>query len=192
MKKSQIILCVLLVLSLLTIPLGGCTKRPTLTVNEPRHGATVSESPVRVQGTVSDAKATVRINNTKILVSKAGSFAARVTLTEGENTINIVATRGKKSASRVLTVTHAPPLSLEINSPEDGTTATESLVIVSGVVSSPKATTKVNDVEVEVAEDGAFSTNVELAEGENVITIVAALGEQTVTRTARVTHQPEQ
>jgi outer membrane murein-binding lipoprotein Lpp len=85
-----------------------------------------------------------------------------------------------------------PALSLEITSPEDGATVTESLVIVSGTVSDPKATVKVNDVEVEVGEDGTFSADVELAEGENIITVVTALDEETLTKTVTVTYTPSE
>lgn len=73
-------------------------------------------------------------------------------------------------------------LLLEITIPEDGVRLTDSPVIVSGVT-NPEATITVNDVEVEVAEDGTFSTEVELVQFEaSVITVVATLGEQTVTK----------
>ena len=80
---------------------------------------------------------------------------------------------------------------------------TESHVTVSGTVSDPKATVTVNGVEVEV-EGGSlevppslplvkpftFSADVELTAGENTITVVATLGEETITKTITVTYAP--
>jgi len=92
-----------------------------------------------------------------------------------------------------LTITSPEPaipsaLSLAITSPEDGAELTESPATVNGTVSKPEATVTVNDIETEVAEDGSFSTQVELTEGENTITVVARLGEETVTETVTVTY----
>ena len=147
-----------------------------------------------VQGSVSDPKTTVTINNTQVSVKKTGSFSANVKLKEGENTVSVIATRGKKSVSKTITVTYAPPptLSLEIISPEDKATSTESRVVVSGTVSDSGATVAVNDVEMEVSQDGAFSAEVELTEGENEITVTALLGDLIATRTVTVTYEPEQ
>lgn len=108
MKKLQVLLCILIVISLLAMPLVGCAKTLTLTVSQPKHGATLTSSPVNVQGSVSDSKATVKINNVKVSVSKTGYFSAKVTIKEGENTIKVLATRGKKSVSKTLTVYYSP------------------------------------------------------------------------------------
>jgi nitrogen fixation protein FixH len=85
-----------------------------------------------------------------------------------------------------------PALSLEITSPEDGATLTESPVAVSGTVSDPEATIAVNGVEVEVVEDGTFSADVELTDGENIITVVATLDEEILTKTVTVTYTPSE
>jgi len=192
MKKLQVMICILLVLTLLATSLVGCAKAPTLTVSQPKHGATLTSSPVVVKGIVSDAKATVRINDVKVSVSKTGSFSKKVALKEGKNTIKVWAIRSKKSTSKTLTVTYTPPLLLEITSPEAGVTLTDSLIILSGTVSNPKATITVNDAEVEVAEDGTFSTDVELTEGENTIKVVATRGDEVVTETITVTYTPSE
>ena len=52
--------------------------------------------------------------------------------------------------------------------------------------------TAVNDMVVEVAEDGTFSADVELTEGENTITVVATLGEETLAKTVTVTYLLEE
>jgi len=74
-----------------------------------------------------------------------------------------------------------PVLLLEITSPTVENRVRESPVMVSGKT-APGATVTVNDVEVEIAQDDTFSTAVELVEFEpSVITVVATLGEETVT-----------
>jgi hypothetical protein len=94
-------------------------------------------------------------------------------------------------------------LDLTISEPKNGVILTESHVTVSGTVSDLKATVTVNGIEVEV-EGGSlevptslslvkpftFSADVDLIEGENTITVVATLGEETVTRTVTVTYTP--
>ena len=99
---------ILLLIPLLALSLVGCAKELTLTVYQPEDGATRTSSPVTVQGKVSDSKATVKINNTQVSVKKTGSFSAKVTLKEGENTIEVVATRGKEVLTKTLTVTYTP------------------------------------------------------------------------------------
>jgi hypothetical protein len=84
----------------------------------------------------------------------------------------------------------APVLSVEITSPEDEAELTESPATVNGTVSKPEATVTVNAIEVEVAGDGSFSTQVELTEGENIITAVAALGKWQATDSITVTYHP--
>ena len=82
------------------------------------------------------------------------------------------------------------PLSVEITSPEDGAELSESPINVSGTISSSEATVTVNGVEAAVTEDGSFSAQVELTEGENAIEAVATLGEQEVSKSITVTYTP--
>jgi nitrogen fixation protein FixH len=194
MSKMFKSLGILLVISSLALSLVGCAKPLTLTVTEPTDRATVTEPLVTVKGYVSDARAIVAVNDVEVSVTNEGYFDTEVALTEGENSIDVVATRGKSVATKTVTVTYAPlpALSLEITSPEDGATVTASIVSVSGTVSDPEATVRVSDVEVEVVEDGTFSADVELTEGENVITVVATLGEETQTKTVTVTYTPSE
>ena len=85
----------------------------------------------------------------------------------------------------------APALSLEITSPEDGVEVDESHVTINGSVSDPEATVTVNDGDVEVAEDGSFTTRVELMEGDNTIEAVAVLDGQESSDSITVTYSPE-
>ncbi len=79
-----------------------------VTVNTPQDGATVTTSPVTVSGTLSK-HATVKVNDV-LLPRKVSEFSANVTLTEGTNVINIVATSvdPDETVSKTVTVTYAP------------------------------------------------------------------------------------
>ena len=113
MDKLSKLLGILLVISLLALPVVGCAKPVTLRILGPTDGSTVDKSPVEVRGIVSDAKATVWVNDTIVTVSKKGYYSTIVELTEGENTINVVAARGKEGkwkdvVGRTVTVTYSP------------------------------------------------------------------------------------
>ena len=110
------LLGILFVLSLLALPLTGCDNPPweagmtlILKVDTPRDGATVTTSTVTVSGRVKgteSAGARVSINDADVPV-KDGKYSANVTLTEGKNVINIVATSQAKLNEKV-TVTYVP------------------------------------------------------------------------------------
>jgi hypothetical protein len=105
------------VLSLLALPLTGCDNPPwesgyvlILKVDTPKNGATVNTSMVTVSGRVKgteSATAKVSVNNADVPV-KDLKFSSDVTLTEGKNVINIVATSGQASPKEELTVTYVP------------------------------------------------------------------------------------
>ena len=91
------------------------------------------------------------------------------------------------------------PLTLTMRAPTDGATIDTSPVEVRGYVSDSKATVWVNNTQVKVSKSGGkwyFSTNVELAEGENTIKVTAARGKpdnwkDTVAKTVAVTYSPK-
>ena len=101
-------LCLLLVIASLVLLVVACSKPLTLTVLEPQDGATYTESPITIRGVVSDSKATVKINDIRVTVDRKGGFSTTVAPFEGENAINIVATRDKKLATVSLTITYSP------------------------------------------------------------------------------------
>ena len=95
--------------------LVGCAKPLALTISEPEDGATVNRSEVWVYGKVSDRKATVMVNDVKARVFRRGKgdmvqilCSAKVTLTQGENIIKVIATQGKEAVTKTVTVTYSP------------------------------------------------------------------------------------
>ena len=82
-----------------------------------------------------------------------------------------------------------PPLTLTISEPIDGATVTTSSLTVKGTVSDPKATVTVNNARTWPSlKYGVFSTKVTLAEGENIITVVATRGKEVITTTVTITY----
>jgi uncharacterized protein YfaP (DUF2135 family) len=77
-----------------------------LTVDTPQDKATVSASPVTVSGTVTKT-AEVKINDVAVPV-KGGKFSTDFKLTEGSNVIKVVATSGKETVTKTVTVTYNP------------------------------------------------------------------------------------
>ena len=106
-NKIVKLLGVLLVISLSVLPLVGCGKQLSLTIYTPTEGATITESPVKVWGYVSDSKATVRVNNVVVVVSEE-FYSTQFKLTEGENIIQVIATLGEVTITNTVTVTYSP------------------------------------------------------------------------------------
>ena len=111
MSKLLKLLCISLVISLLALPIAAC--RPwesamtlIMTVDTPQDGATVTASPVTVNGTVNKT-AEVKINDVAAPI-KGGKFSSDVKLTEGSNVINVVGTSGNDTVKKTVTVTYNP------------------------------------------------------------------------------------
>ena len=101
-------------LSLLALPLVGCEfgSGMTLTVkiDTPKDGSTVNTPTVTVSGLLGGTErkgAKVKVNNVDVTVND-DKFSANVTLTEGKNVINVVATHGQSKPEEKVTVTYVP------------------------------------------------------------------------------------
>lgn len=87
------------------------TVAPTLNVTTPENNLVTNQTSVVVSGVTNDATTspvTLKINGTTVDVGSDGSFSHTVALSEGVNTITIVATDG---AGKVTTVTRTVTLS---------------------------------------------------------------------------------
>ena len=115
MGKLSKLMGILFVISLLVLPLAACSPWESgytlvLKVDTPRDGTTVNASPVTISGHVAgtqSASATVTINGADVTVT-GGKFSTNVTLIEGTNVIEVVATSGGVTQSQTVTVTYAP------------------------------------------------------------------------------------
>jgi len=82
-----------------------------------------------------------------------------------------------------------PPLTVTISQPTEGAVLPQSSYQVRGTVSDSKATVMVNDVKASITPKGYFGANITLINGENTISVVATRGEETVTKTLKVTYK---
>ncbi len=108
---------ILFLLPLLALSLSGCDNPPweggmvlVLKVDMPKEGAKVSASPITVSGRVAGTEskvAKVSVNGIDVPV-KDDKYSTTVTLSEGQNVINIVATSGQAKLTEKRTVTYAP------------------------------------------------------------------------------------
>ncbi len=163
---------------------------PTLSTAEPM----VASSPVTVSGVATGADEVVLTRDgdevATVEPAEDGAFTAEVELDEGPNTLVAVASNAAGSTEseplEVTLDTTAPALEWV---PADQTAVLDPVVEVSGTATDEHAgveTVTVNGQPVTVAGDGTWSTEVDLAEGENTVTVVAtdALGnERTESRT---------
>lgn len=100
-----------LVISLLALPITACKPWESavtliMTVDTPQDGTTVGASPVTVSGTVNKT-AEVKINDMVVPI-KGGKFFTEFKLTEGSNVINVVATSGKDTVKKTVTIAYNP------------------------------------------------------------------------------------
>jgi hypothetical protein len=79
-------------------------------------------------------------------------------------------------------------LILTVDTPQDKATVSTPTVTVTGTVTKT-AEVKVNDVVVP-SKGNKFSTEINLTEGTNVITVVAKSGQDTETKTVTITYNP--
>lgn len=92
------------------------TVPPTLTLTGPADGLATNQAAVQVAGVTNDATSspvTVTVNGAAAAVGADGTFSAQVELTEGENTITVVATdsAGKSSTiTRTVTLDTVAPV----------------------------------------------------------------------------------
>jgi len=121
MIKIFKVLAVMLIVPLLCVALVCCTttKALELEITSPADGDVLYNSPVTVEGKVSDLEVTVTINGEETLVrlkmepyglhQQYPAFSGDVELSQGENIITVVARLNGQEVSKTITVTYVPP-----------------------------------------------------------------------------------
>lgn len=107
MNNLSKLLGILLLISVLALPITACWEGSMiliLTVDTPQDKATVTASPITVSGTVTKT-AEVKINDVVVPI-KGGKFSTDFKLTEGTNVISVVATAGKETVTKTVTITY--------------------------------------------------------------------------------------
>ncbi len=146
----------------------------TLRVLTPPDSIGVEVGAVRVAGITSGSE--IGINGIPVEVFEDGTFQRDLTLIDGVNLIEVMATGpGGQATSRQLVVFYVSPtagLPFTLLYPPDGLTVSHPAVNVLGVTTLD-AIVGVNQIPVEVNSLGVFSASVALEEGANLVEVVA-------------------
>ena len=145
---------------------------PKLEVAFPTPDYLTNKPDITVSG-MTDPTATLTINGTDVPVAKNGTFEQALTLTEGENSIAIVATNRKGLTSEdTLTVTldsTPPPLTIDTEVPEE---TCQSELVITGQTDTNCVVT-IGSQDIVLDSDGKFSYTMTLEHGWNGLTITA-------------------
>ena len=157
-------------------PASTPVPRLFLDVQGPADGTTVRSNAAVVHG-VTSRETSVSIGGQVAFVDRDGRFQLEVTLSPGENIIEVTAIDATGSQlSETITITFQAispqPFFLLIAEPEDQSVVSSSTISLSGQT-APEAVVSVNGVGIEVGEQGGFSTTVALEQGPNIIDVVA-------------------
>lgn len=176
---------------------------PVITVTYPTAGSHISSSAPTITFTVTDDDSGVDKNTISLTLDEGSAVTTEIQKTPIENGYSCTYTPSSlrdgnhsfvvnasdhdgNAASAVTTafvVDTVPPV-LTIDTPTDNIVTNQDTVTVSGTTNdatSGPVTVKVNDVPVTVEENGTFTYEFTLSEGENTITVVAtdAVGKST-------------
>lgn len=148
---------------------------PTLRLANMTEQSRVRDANLTIEG-LTDPNAVVRIQDDPSLipVDTDGHFSLKRQLSEGTNTINLLATDpagNVATISRELILITEPP-EITVNSHTNDQWTNESLINVTGVVPSAESL-KINGQEAPISQDGSFQHEVILQEGANNIRIEA-------------------
>lgn len=182
---------------------------PVITTGSPAAGAYVTSNGVMVSFDITDDDSGVDQSSIKVLLDgNEIEVAPDITTTtngihwmayvdgvaDGEHTITISASDNDGNAATAKSVTFTVdtvPPALDVTAPVEGFITNAGTVTVTGTTNdstSSPVTLTVNGKAVDVGANGAFSTTVNLTEGNNTITVIAtdAAGKTTtVTRTVK-------
>lgn len=171
------------------------TQPPLVTLSAPADNLLTNSKTVSVSGTT-EAGASVTVNGNSLSVDAQGAFNTTLTLSEGSNTITVVArdtAQNSQTVTRAVTVDTIAP-SLSVSAPVDGAITNQTTLAVTGTAEAGSAL-KINGTQVTVDAQGNFSATLNLNEGSNTITVEdkdAAGNTTTVTRTVtKDTNSPQ-
>ena len=170
--------------------------KPVSTITYPTTGSHITTNTPTITWTVTDNDSGVDPDTITIQIDSGSAITEGITKTpndnkgydcsytpttmaDGPHTILVMASdydgNIANSAGSSIVVDTVPPV-LTVTSPEDNLVTNQDTVTVSGTtndVTSGPVTLTVNNVPVDVEEDGAFTYEFTLTEGDNTITIVA-------------------
>ncbi len=150
------------------------TIAPVINVTAPADGATTATSPISVAGDLSETAA-LEVNGTGVTVAVDQTFATDVSLTEGANSLSLIATDDAGNIASVdinVTLDTTPP-EITVGTPLDGSVLNTAAILVGGAINEP-GTVTVNGNAAIVDGDNNFQQGpIILSEGPNIITVEA-------------------
>ena len=144
---------------------------PAIDVTSINNGQLLKDNQITVSGTIDYDYSVVTVNGVSAQVTN-NTYSATITLSEGSNTISVVAVNNAGTTTDSLTVTlDTVDPSIAISSPSNGTKTTSSSVSVSGTSTDNTAIASVTINSKQASLNGnSFSANdVSLDEGTNTI-----------------------
>ncbi len=156
--------------------LASILSLPEITISSPRDHETTLYQGINLNGIVTGAVRRLLVSGQETQVQADGKFSAQISLQEGSNVIEIIAvTNDDRISKRTLNITYTQPspLGLVISSPADGAVFNSSPINVTGTISDPSATVKVNGITAPVSGN-SYRAGIDLAEGSNTITVDAS------------------
>ncbi|RLE29339.1 MAG: hypothetical protein DRJ61_14785, partial [Acidobacteria bacterium] len=162
----------------LALTLERDTLAPEIAITAPGPSAVLAERTFVLTGVASDAHLeSVAVDSQPAQLETDGAFAVTLTLHEGRHTVTVEAVDGlghRASAERDLRIDLSAP-EVVITEPEAGALLAAPTVAVTGHVGDPEDVERVtvNGVEVPLETDGAFTTTLELPEGDSDVIVRA-------------------
>jgi len=133
---------------------------PNIILTDPQGDIVVSKFNYTIKGKIEnyDTNTVLYINGKQVTVDQNGQFSFDVSLLEGDNQISIVAVdeAGNKSEKDLVIKVSTVVPKITILQPSDWQAISDNFVTVVGKVDI-ESTVTVNDVEVNLAQDGSFS-----------------------------------
>lgn len=150
------------------------TVQPTLVVTAPTGGEITNNPVLKVKGYTDPVDSEVTINGNTVPLAADGSFDYPFSLSEGSNTITVVATdvagHSVQIVKKVTLDTKAPTLT--VTSPAPDAIVSTSVITVTGTTEK-NAVVTVNGNYATVDTSGNFAATVTLAEGTNAIQVAS-------------------
>ncbi|MDQ2668635.1 MAG: hypothetical protein M3Z05_21955, partial [Gemmatimonadota bacterium] len=150
---------------------------PVVAMTSPSDHVLTKTNTVTVRGTVTDASVvTATLNGLALVVASDGTYQSTIALSEGPNSVTLVATDVAGNATTVtrsVTLDTTAPV-LNVTSPANGASTQDETTTVSGTATDASAVhVTVNGVAAALGGSGAFSASMPLSLGANSFTVVA-------------------
>ncbi|QLJ10177.1 thrombospondin type 3 repeat-containing protein [Pseudoalteromonas sp. JSTW] len=148
------------------------------------HDLIINKRNYTVTGSVSDASASLMLNENLVPISESGNFTYDLNLVEGINLINLELSNSEQKINELYRVNvWLAELDLTIKEPGENVRLTNSDVVFSGVVSDPLAKVTIDEQPILVSANGEFSTVLSYNEGFHQVLISAESSYQSVSKT---------